>query len=501
MNTFVQFIQTVVPTLVHCHHRRLNLQMDTVPLTTPAVHDQSIASASNASSIHTDVIMTVPETDTKTENACAMGIDDSADEEDLLDIDDKFEHVVGEFATDLRIVFPELTNVIDSWYPPRSQFPDTDAGADSWNLAMADGLQAVKARCVKMLPPIFFKIMYQDDSIFMPEASAHTRKRNKKGGSGMQPSATDATEFLPGISFEMIWKSNIGETTRDAIWKYLQLMAMVAAGNVDDADTFGDSAALFEAIHPEELQEKMQEAFDSISSSSGAGGDATTHPSTDAENEAQSRSSKSVVRIQEHINNMMDGNIGRLAREIANEAATEFDLPQENFEDMTGASSSSSCDREADQKVSATHVFKTLMSDQTKLNKMITRVRDKLQNDIREGRVKESELMQEARDMMESAGNIPGIGQMIKGMGGGKVNAGATKAGLDRQIKRSQLKERLREKMYERRAEQAERNARECWSNANEQTHPNALTDDELIELFGTTSLQSNPSAKNKRKH
>ena len=67
--------------------------------------------------------------------------------------------------------------------------------------------------------------------------------------------------LLPGIDFNFIWKSNISDTTRETIWKYLQLLLFTLVSDIDDEKSFGDTAKLFEAISNDEFKSKLEDTI------------------------------------------------------------------------------------------------------------------------------------------------------------------------------------------------------------------------------------------------
>ena len=64
------------------------------------------------------------------------------------------------------------------------------------------------------------------------------------------------TEFLPGISFKYLWQCDISDSTRETIWKYLQLILISIIGCVKNRDAFGDTAKLFQSINEDEFKGK-----------------------------------------------------------------------------------------------------------------------------------------------------------------------------------------------------------------------------------------------------
>ena len=67
--------------------------------------------------------------------------------------------------------------------------------------------------------------------------------------------------LLPGIDFRPLWKENISNTTRETIWKYLQLILFSVVSNLSDSSSFGDTAKLFEAIDEEKFKTKLEETI------------------------------------------------------------------------------------------------------------------------------------------------------------------------------------------------------------------------------------------------
>ena len=71
---------------------------------------------------------------------------------------------------------------------------------------------------------------------------------------------------------------------------------------------------------------------------------------------------------------------------------------------------------------------------------------------------KESELVEEAAEMMDKIKNMPGMDKMeslfknMSGNQGGKMNMGAMKSHLDNNLKTAKMKERMQKKLSEKRA-------------------------------------------------
>lgn len=260
----------------------------------------------------------------------------------------------------------------------------------------------------KVLPERFFDILYKNEAMFQKEEIN--------------------TEFLPGIEFKKLWKEEISVKTKETIWKYLQLILFTVIGKVDSQDSFGDTAKLFEAINEDELKDKLEETMSNLQNMMG-GEDVIDISGIDMENLPRPE------QIQDHINGLLDGKLGNLAKEIAEETAQELNFDTENAQ-------------------SVNDVFQQLFKNPGKLMNLVKNVGGKLDSKIKSGEIKESEIMKEASDLLSKMKDMPGMGDiqsMMRQMGlnlgkGQKVNLGAMQGKLNQDIKLAQMKERIRQK-------------------------------------------------------
>uniref|UniRef100_A0A6C0CNT2 Uncharacterized protein n=1 Tax=viral metagenome TaxID=1070528 RepID=A0A6C0CNT2_9ZZZZ len=310
--------------------------------------------------------------------------------------------VLQDLVRDLLHTFPELNEALD----PRLR-------------VIYDGEESLRAdKAVESLveyfntvyPERFFDILYQNEEMFENDSLN--------------------LNFLPSVDFRVLWKENISESTKETLWKYLQLILFSTVSNVDSGDSFGDTAKLFEAINQDEFKSKLEETMkgmqDMFEKAQGEGEERRSNINLDEMPNAED--------IHNHVEKMMGGKLGALAKEIAEETARDLNI------DMTDASSVSD-------------VFKNLMKNPTKLMGMVKNVGSKLDEKIKSGDIKESELLQEASEMMKNMRDMPGFGNIqemlskMGGMKGGKVNTGAMQAHMERNIKLAQQKERIRAKV------------------------------------------------------
>ena len=92
--------------------------------------------------------------------------------------------------------------------------------------------------------------------------------------------------------------------------------------------------------------------------------------------------------------------------------------------------------------------------------KMIGKVGKSLDEKLKSGEIKESELMEEASEFLKKMNDVPGMknmSSMFKSMGmpmgKGKMNVNAMQSHMQQNIKMSKMKERMRAKLEKRRAD------------------------------------------------
>lgn len=363
-------------------------------------------------------------------------------------IPDNFKKVITDFISSFLTAFPEYEQGLHS-----NLCVATHAADEMDDAAIAK----LHEHCRTVYPERFFDILYQNDHIFSPDSAV---------------SNNVSVDFLPGIDFRVVWNlSDITDTTKEHIWKHLQLITFTIVGSMSKGNlTFGDTAKMFEAINEEELRVKLEETManlqsmfepDARTNAGDAGGanpnsDNTTPPpsASDALPDAES--------MHEHLSGLLGGKIGTLAKEIAEETVSELNI-------------------DVSEETSVSGVFQKLMKNPGKLAGIIKKVGDKLDKKMKSGDIKESELFKEASEFMSKmkagsggkgkggmggmgdlaqilksmnlgAGDLGGLGG-LGGMGGKtKVNLGAMQSQLGRNMKMAQNKERLQRKLEERRA-------------------------------------------------
>jgi hypothetical protein len=337
---------------------------------------------------------------------------------DTKSIAPEFFKIMKDFLNDILITFPEYAEKI----------------TDDENLILNGDVSNnnLYIYCCGVYPSRFFDILYKNDEMF------DDKNRN--------------TCFLPNIDFNYFFKQNITQNTKDTLWKYLQLILFTIAGNINDQECFGDTAKLFEAIDEDVLKSKIEDTIKDMGemfdlsgmnfegSSQFFDGSGQFFDGSGQSFDGSGINMPNPDDLNNHINSLMEGKLGKLASEIAEETAKEMSI-------------------NLDEEANVNDVMGKLFKNPGKLLSMVKKVGSKLDEKIKSGEIKESELMEEASELMKKMKNMPGMAGMeglFSKMGipnSKKMNFGAMENKLNTNIRNAKTKERMRSKLEKRRAE------------------------------------------------
>jgi hypothetical protein len=329
----------------------------------------------------------------------------------------KFSKIITDFTTDVLHSFPEFKENLNEHL--KNLIQDTDDNELTSTNYLFNYFKS-------QYPENFFDILYQNKELFEKEG----------------------VFFLPDIDFHYIWNSDISDKTRDTIWKYLQLLLFTLVSDIDDEKSFGDTAKLFEAINNDEFKTKLEDTIKDMHDLF----DSKDVSGNENENENENMNLPDADEMHEHITGMLDGKLGRLAREIAEETAEELDLDLSESNDVND-------------------VYEKLFKNPTKLMGLVKNVGSKLDSKIKSGDIKEGELMEEATDLMKKMKGMPGMDniqgmlnkmgmdsnglkEMMKGMGGkamkgkaGKMNMNNFANMMEKNMNDSKRREKILEQL------------------------------------------------------
>jgi len=338
--------------------------------------------------------------------------------------------IIIDFTNDLTKVFPEYAFLWERWLSA------DDAEYEKLN-----------QHFMAVFPERFFDIMNSNMEIFSPESDANVM-------------------FLPDVDFKLLFNcAGVSEGTKTSMWKYLQLLLFTVLGDMKDTANFGETLNMFESMDENDLQEKMKETMEGLGDffkGFGEGPNSEGPNSEGPNNEGQGPNNEDSEEsngpkgfklpkpevLQEHMKILMEGKLGKLAKELTEEFTGDLKDVFDETEDT--------------KDKSMKDIMAQLMKDPKKIMGIMKKITDKLQHKMQSGDISQEELMKEVSTLVEKFKEMGGGEDFMKNFTNGpfakmfKNMASGMGANQMMQMgKQSAMKERLRKKMEEKKMRQA----------------------------------------------
>ena len=344
---------------------------------------------------------------------------------------EEFETIIRDFVKDILLTYPEYKGHLNK------------------NIEELSDISEIRNYCIKVYPQHFFDILYENATIF-----------------------EESIFFLPELDFKELWEKDISDNTRTTIWKYLQLILLNIISDIDNTNTFGDTAKLFEAIKSDDLKEKLDECLNDMQ-----------EMFKDDESNIKENVIPDIENLHDHLETMLDGKLGRLAKEIAEDISKDLDIDETNIKDPSD-------------------LFKKLFSNPNKLMNLVKTVGGKLDNKMKNGEINEKDILSEASELMKQMNSIPGLGNMkdiFSKMTKNKQGMHNFQQKMLQETQRQKMKERLeKNRSFTKPNEHLEKSKRDC-EKADKIMHE--LLQAELIhEENAINSKQTDKKKKKKKK-
>ena len=432
-------------------------------------------------------------------------------------VPDEFKKVMTDFINDFTTTFPEYSSKLKDNFVVVSVKTDGDIVAEE---ILDEARVKVLYEYSKTIYPVrFFDILYKNNEIFKkgngnaevnvnflpdidfrevwntPDISSNTRDTIWKylqlilfsiiTNISDRDSFGDTAKLFEAINEEEL-KSKLEETIKNMQNIFMGGDAGEAGdgktGEAGEAGASGENPKFGEGIDMKEFEKFAEhlknfspegmgidmskfpgfEGFPGFNSNKGGeggeGGEGEPKASSDNKKQPEMPNPET---IHEHISKLLNGKIGALAKEIAEETAKDFDL---------------GIDMENAENMNMSNVFQKLFKNPGKLMNMVKSVGAKLDDKFKKGDIKESEIMKEASDLLSNMKNMPGMGDLssmlgkmgmgglgglgglagLAGLGGkgGKINMGALQSHLQQNMKTAKMKERMQTKLQQKKQEQ-----------------------------------------------
>ena len=342
---------------------------------------------------------------------------------------------------------------------------------NSLNIDFMESINNVYEYCNRTFAVRSIDILYQNEDIFLNKSNVKVNEEN--------PQIIN-TMFLPDIEFSDLYYDDTSDKTKQTLWKYLQLILFNIITTIDDISFFGDSLELLKIIDGDTFSSKIQNTIEELSKIFSF---KETNEETNEETKEETKEEPNEETMPEfakmfdissnqfnmfanmlndlsgnvndanknntdynmpdkdelfsHINKLINGKIGSLAKEIAEETTKDMNIDTENATDVND-------------------VLKGFMKNPTKLMGLISKISNKINSKMKDGSLKESELLEEATNIFKNMKSMPGMdnfNDIFKSMNldqfmpkGGKINPSAFQNMMEQNVKMSKMKERMKKK-------------------------------------------------------
>jgi hypothetical protein len=381
-----------------------------------------------------------------------------------MNIPDNFKQAIHDLVSDINMTFPEFAHQTQRW-------SNMDEAA----------CQELFAHCSKFYPPHFFDILYQNEDLYKEKDLF----------------------FIPDVDFALLFNcEDVSENTRQTLWKYLQLLLFMVAGNIKDKSMFGDTANIFEGIEEDKLEEKLKDTMEDIQGFFSkmnidlSNVDMSTDETEEGAPDISGIQMPDMENIHSHLKSLFDGKIGRFAKELAEEMSEEFTA-------LGGEGN-------------AADLLKQMMKNPKKIMELVKNIGEKIKQKMENGEISKEEMMGEASEILSKMKEMGGQKEFTKmfknfagGMGkGAKLNMSA----LQKMAKEESMRERMRNKIQKKKdftINESDPTNRVFSINETEKQQRSSAppqNDEELIALFAdedkpeaTTSKKAKKGKKSKK--
>lgn len=337
---------------------------------------------------------------------------------------EKFNKCMLEFLDDVLKTFPEYTEQLKPYF-------------DAIKNNNVEKCNELFEHCKTTYLPQFFNIIYENEELY----------------------ADIDFYCFPNINFKDIYNSNISDNTKKVLWKYLQLVLFSCVNNTETNDMFGESTKLFEAIDSNMLHEKLMETVNLLNEKfgeniddddNGDDADDTDDVDDNDDDDKDANGNKTNKKrnpffdadeLNKHLESIMEGKIGNLAKEIATDAMEDMKNSGINLEDPK-------------------EMMNSMFKNPTKIFGLMKNIGGKIDEKIKDGSINESELVSEASEIMNKFEDIPGLKNMMNSMGLGKGKGKMDVKGMmnkmQTHMKQAKMRERMLHKLNERKKQTPE---------------------------------------------
>ena len=326
----------------------------------------------------------------------------------------QFYKIMNEFLKDFLIPFPEYILIINKW----------------WNFEelVKEKIDYVYNHVKKTLSHHFIDILNQNIEIFSEEN-------------------TIRTDFLPQIEFKHLWNSELSDKSKEMIWKYLQLILITLLNSNFNYEKDGDIDSILQNMDTEEIQKKLTDTIQNM------------------ENLFKENKKEDLSDFHTQIEKMLTGNLGNIAKEMANETFKDIDIDTKD----------------------PMKLFQNIFSDSKNITNLVKNIGEKLDDKLKSGEVDEKDLMNESLNLFSQMKNMPGLDNFANILSNMSNMPGVNKKNMDvkkmeQKYKQMEKQEKTKEKI--RKKKENKKQEKQQKQDLPIESLENIMNDEEIIKLF-----------------
>tara|TARA_B100000902_G_scaffold389617_1_gene437091 strand:+ start:481 stop:1860 length:1380 start_codon:yes stop_codon:yes gene_type:complete len=299
--------------------------------------------------------------------------------ENETEIEKGFEEIITEFLDQLNVTFPEYSETIlklKNQVNEASDIHETE----------------VYKHCKKVFPIHFYEILYKKADLF---------KNN--------------VFLLPEINFADIWSCNISDTTRDSIWNFLNYISFYIIKTIGNGDIFKETLNAISGIDNDDIKNQinsivstLEDTFGNLGNMDGGEGGVVDEGGSTDEGSGGEGSNDLGNDIFSKLSGLMDGKIGKIAKDIAEETSSSF---MKDFEDLN-------IDETTEVPQALNQIFSKLKSNPSTIMNMMQSLGTKLNTKIKEENLTKEDLIGETGDLMKNLEGLNDFSDIFKNMPG-----------------------------------------------------------------------------------
>lgn len=285
-----------------------------------------------------------------------------------MNLNTNFLNILREFIPDLLREFPKYKDNLH-----KGIYVILDNKDNVFSESQYIDVDIVYKHSKTVMPLHFFDILYENSTIFDLKSEDESKR----------------FDFIIDIDFKNLWNSTQNNNTKEILMNYLKMFMMSIISDIEDKSMFGDSSELNDVFNNPEFSKKIEATMSDLNDFFNKRETSNNNDNSETSSEMPSKDD-----IEEHLNSLLNGKIGKLAKEIADETFIDLDI------DMN------------DKNINIDTMMKKLLQDPNKIMDLTKNISSKLDEKMKSGEIDDNEIMEEASEIMKKMKNMKNMPNM-----------------------------------------------------------------------------------------